>query len=127
MAFTKKGYTGLHFAASRFYDSGQMSAASHMSDTLTFSKARTLTAVFVHFSVVHTSTEYVAVRVQNVNGSAYDMVLFSWSAQGEKDYFWQPSSPIIMQSGDAILFSCRMSGAANVYGINVDTWAVLEG
>ncbi len=85
----------------------------------------TLEDVRIILSVVHASAIQAACRLSSILGSAYNVTFFSQAMVGLSNYFWQPSQTLYCLSGDQIIISMIVSDA-NVWGLYVSGWAVVE-
>lgn len=85
----------------------------------------TLEDVRIILSVAHASAIQAACRLSSILGSAYNVTFFSQAMVGLSNYFWQPSQTLYCLSGDQIIISMIVSDA-NVWGLYVSGWAVVE-
>jgi hypothetical protein len=84
-----------------------------------------LETVEIVLSTSMASNEPIVCKVSSILDSHYNATLFSYSIQAQSNYFWQPSQPLHLMSGDQVIFSITVS-AAGKWGIIATGWAVKE-
>lgn len=95
-------------------------------ETLDSGKLMKLREIRVHCSVAFASAQDLVVRLSEAqHGSAHNVKLLSFAMNGVQDLFIHYSDPIFLRSDDNLVVELSTS-AANVIGLQLIGWAVLE-
>ena len=97
-----------------------------LQQTLAIGKLAKLREIRLHCSVAFASAQYLVVRLSEAqHGSAHNVTLLSYAMNGVQDLFIHYSDPIFLRSDDNLVVELSTS-AANVIGIQLIGWAVIE-
>lgn len=125
MAFTLEEFNPDRWFDSHYYKTYTITLPhTGVTDAVAPATRYKLQEIRIRWSSAFESAESIKVYVSSANGSYYNILLFSYNMNNSQDLRWYWSDPIMIFSGDQIVFYTSNISHANIAGIDVIGWAV---
>jgi len=103
-----------------YYTTGNMPLIENISFDTPFE----LDEIRLHLSVAFASVDDFIVKLSSILGSAYDILLLSYSMNTHTDLLYQPNRSYKFIYGDILSIQLSFKSGVNYYGLNVLGWEV---
>ena len=126
MALTKEEFQPQRWWPVHFYGTNALAGNSALIEEVSVAKRFKVQDIRVHFSTAVASAIDLMIYISSILGSEYNTKLLSQAILGVQNVFIHFSEPLALNSADVLTFSTASFIVANVAGLEVYAWAVVE-